>query len=313
MWYLPPAFVRSGLLVTNILVAAALVMWDEKGGLYLVLLTISAGLVRWSWRRLERPLSWSKLIAAGFLLVCTIGLLWPSLVGLIAVCGAVKAEVVSLGIKVVGQDFFIVGLSLSGVLYGIFWYTKSGGDWRFLLVVSVGFLLLKGAYIFLVHMEPVSDFAILWQFAERSVSHGLPSTRGTGLIYLGRTLLYHIPLQYVFGTHPLVYKIANVCVTTACSALIFVWTREYFGSRAARVACVVSLVSVEVWLAAGIPTHDIPGALFTLLALYCFSQAVRQAPTHPYQAALYSLGFGLLVVLVDLQRNTGLILLVACL
>ena len=45
---------------------------------------------------------------------------------------------------------------------------------------------------------------------------------------------------------------------------------------AARTAFVISLLALEPWLAAGIPTHDLPGTFFTVVALAVLARLVPQ-------------------------------------
>jgi hypothetical protein len=95
--------------------------------------------------------------------------------------------------------------------------------------------------------------------------------------------------------------------------LAYALTRVWFGAAAARVALIASLFAPETWMAAAIPTHDVPGALYLVLALAAFAGAYRLfAAGRIRAAAAASVGFSLLLAVVDLQRTTGPFLWLAC-
>jgi hypothetical protein len=183
------------------------------------------------------------------------------------------------------------------------------------LVLATG---LKLAYVFVIRVPPVSDFAEMWALTSTIADRGLAAARsplGTYYYrwaYFERVLPYLLPLRLAFGPGSAVYSVANTLLGGLTSLLVYRMTRPWFGARAARVALVVSLAAVETVLAAEIPTHDIPGAFYTVLALMLVLAVWRlQSQGRMRAALLVSVGLGLAVLVLDVQRATGGVLLLS--
>ena len=155
----------------------------------------------------------------------------------------------------------------------------------------------------------------MWKLASSLAEHGL-SIRHSLVpyewTYFERVLPYLLPLRLAFGPRPATYSVGNVLLGALTSLLVYGMTRRWFGAGAARVALVVSLAAVETVLAAEIPTHDVPGAFYTLLALAVFLAVWELRSLGRHRAALLAgAGFGLAVLVLDFQRSTGNVMLLS--
>jgi hypothetical protein len=205
-------------------------------------------------------------------------------------------------------------LSLTGIalafLIPILWPTQVRDRW-FLALASLVLAAAKIMYVSGVEMPPISDFERMWAVSGKMIEHGLPPEGIT--IHYERSIPYLLPLRAVFGPESSSYSVANVITGLASSLLTYALARRWFGRKAARVAFVLSACAIETWMAAEIPTHDIPGAFFALLGitLYVFSLDWWRAGR--VKLAAISTGiFGVVALLLDLQRTTGMFLIATC-
>ncbi|MEA2604693.1 MAG: hypothetical protein QOF89_5685 [Acidobacteriota bacterium] len=287
-----------------------------QGAVYgLVFLAATAYAVRTA--RRQGPLAAGLMVRAVLFLVTGIGVFLPALVGLLNLSNRTLARLVNPEVAVTLGDLLLTTLAVAGLVLGARHWPVRLGEPAFVALALVSAIGLKLAYVFVVHVELVSDFASMWGLTSLLAEHGLGATRSSLTFFyhwahFERVLPYLLPLRLAFGPQPSSYTVANVVLGAASSLLVYRMTRPWFGAGAARVALVVSLAAVETVLASAIPTHDVPGAFYTLLSLTLVLAAWRLHSQGRYRAALLvSAGFGLAVLVLDVQRTTGTVMLLS--
>lgn len=272
-------------------------------------------------RRSPVPLSWDRLARAGLLVAAAVGVLVPALLGGLFSLHVVLSGLVDPWAAINRRDVLVAALALTALLLVARFWPARLGEVTFLIVGTAAALAAKLAYVHFVRLAPFSDFAGMWSVASKVATEGLSATQAWAAespgplrwIYLERVLPFLLPLRLAFGPGPTGYAIANVLANVAASGLTFVLARGWFGPAAARVAFVLSLAAPETLMASILPNHDIPGALYTLLGLFVFDRACRLFLAGRERAALaVSLVFGLLSVVVGLQRTTGPFFVLSC-
>ncbi len=265
------------------------------------------------------PLRFDTAVRAALFLITGVGVLVPGLVGLLNLSSLTLARLVDPATAAVSRgDLLITTLAVAGLVLAARHWPARLGETSFVVLALVCATGVKLAYVFLVRMEPPSDFAEMWRLASSVADHGLDATRGWlgpypyRWSYFERMLPYLLPLRLAFGPGPASYAVANVVLEGLTSLLVYRMTRAWFGARAARVALAVSLAAVETLMAAEIPTHDLPGTFLTVLALAIAPAVWRfQAVGRNRAAFLASAGLGLTVFVLDVQRATGGLVLLA--
>jgi hypothetical protein len=129
---------------------------------------------------------------------------------------------------------------------------------RFLFFAILFGLVLKFLYIYLVDMKAISDFELMWNFAVDVGQNGYPESISS--IQKERILPYFLPLAWLFGGEPIVYKISNVVVQILRALLTYDLSRRWFDIAVARASLLIVLLVPETFFNSGIPSHDIPGA-----------------------------------------------------
>jgi hypothetical protein len=285
--------------------------------LYVAVFLVAAAYAVYTARR-SGPLRMEMLVRAVLLLVTIAGVLLPALIGIVNLGSLTLARVVDPADPASLGDLLIATLVLAGLVLAARRWPPRLGETVFVVLALVLALGLKLAYVLAIRVPPVSDFADMWALTSTIAEGGLDAGRSTlstfyyRWAYFERVLPYLLPLRLAFGPGPAVYSVANTLLGGLTSLLVYRMTRPWFGARAARVALVVSLVAVETVLAAEIPTHDIPGAFYTVLALALVLAVWRlQSQGRMRAALLVSAGLGLAVLVLDVQRATGGVLLLS--
>lgn len=253
-------------------------------------------------------------LCAAFLACGIVGaLLVPALLGALHSAEHVMANVEGPHAGGERRAVLAAGVVLVLLLWTLRRWPEKLPEALFLVLLGVPLTIGKLVYVHLVQMEPISDFAAMWALTGEIASAGLPTPATlVEWLYLERVLPYLLPLRVLFGPEPSSYAAANVLVGVASSVGTYFLARRLFGPAAARAAFALSMVAPETWLAAEIPTHDVPGALFLvlgLLILYAVHDRVREGRR---SAILWGAGWGLLVVVLDLQRTVGTWFLLTC-
>lgn len=303
-----------------VLVAVVLVALAPSSAVY-VAVFLGASVYAVHTVRRAGPLRVDRVVRSVLLLVTGAGVLVPAVVGILNLGFLTLARVVDPAAPATLGDLLIATLALAGlVLAARYWPARPSrfGETAFVALALVLVLGLKLAYVFVIRVPPVSDFAEMWALTSTIADNGLDAARSSlstfyyKWAYFERVLPYLLPLRLAFGPGSAVYSVANTLLGGLTSLLVYRMTRPWFGARAARVALVVSLVAVETVLAAEIPTHDVPGAFYTVLSLTLVLAVWRlQSQGRMRAALLVSAGLGLAVLVLDVQRATGGVLLLS--
>ncbi|HSR53688.1 MAG TPA: hypothetical protein VLV83_22915, partial [Acidobacteriota bacterium] len=258
--------------------------------------------------------SFSGLAASGMLLISAAGLLVPCILAIIF-----KAEFVRKAIADPYQgDYSRLALALSIFVPVALYLAVKWPEQRhrhFLLVALLAGLLLKLIYIGMISQEPTDDFKRMWRFTDQIAVDDLRTPQSPmERIYYERVLLYFLPLRHLLGYRELAFELGNVVVTLACSFLVYSLARMWFGKVAGQAALVVSLLAVEPIMALAVPTHDIPGTFLTLMCFGVFAVLARRLRETGWTPLLLSVAclLGLLISATDLQRRTGMVILLTC-
>ena len=253
-------------------------------------------------------LSVSHLSRAALFLVCGVGLLLPVS---LAVAGYTrKALAGTPGDAVLVAAAFVL-VSLTALRW-----PRRLGDKAFLVMSAVLFLIAKLAFVHVVVKAPEGDLANYWRLATVVAEGGLEALEHEddyNLMLVPRIFPYFLPLVHFFGPEASSFRIANVLATILSAGLAYTFASDHFGKRPARLTFALSLLAFDPWLTSTVSSHDIPGTLYTLAALLAYSKIPRALGAARRRAALlYSIAFGVLTYLANLQRNVGIFLLLAC-
>ena len=263
----------------------------------------------------RHALSPDGTVRAAVFLVTMAGLAVPALLGLITTSSQALDNLLQPN-AAFRRDLLLLLLVVVGAVAAARVWPARFRDRSFVLLMVVLAVLAKLAYVSAVQAEPVSDFASMWRISSSLVDKGLEGTR-SGLAdnrwaHFERILPFLFPMRAAFGPGPAAYAVPNVLLGAATSLLTYRLARRWFGRTAARVALVVSLLAVETTIIAEIPTHEIPGAFYTLLALTLFQIAWDlQAQGRSRAALLAGAAFGLSVLVLDFQRSTGSVMILS--
>lgn len=249
------------------------------------------------------------------LLAAAVGLAVPAFIGLVASSYYAMESLLQAN-GAFRQDFLLVTLAVAGVVAAARAWPDRFGDRAFVLLAVAVAVLAKLAYVWAVQAEAVSDFIGMWRVASALADKGLEVTRNSlkafSWPHFERVLPFLFPVRAAFGPSPEAYSIPNVLLGAATSLLTWRLARRWFGRTAGRVALVLSLVAVETVLIAEIPTHEVPGAFYTLVALTLFQIAWALHAEGRDRAALAAgAAFGLSLLVLDFQRSTGGVMLLA--
>jgi|CXWL01.1.fsa_nt_gi hypothetical protein len=169
---------------------------------------------------------------------------------------------------------------------------------------------LRLAWVANVEAPATSTFARVWRAADDLVARGLTADRGqleaVQRNVVPRAIPYFAPLRALGGTGREAYALPNALLTILTSLLAAALAGRWLGRRAGLLVACLSLLAPEPTLASGIPSYDIPGAAFLLAGILLFDVALAaRRERRPRRAILASVGFGLIAVLLELQRAVG--------
>lgn len=297
-----------------LLVAAALLVYRYPSAWGAVASLLSAAMIAWTLRA-RRDFSTDRFMRGLVFALVAAGLLIPALCGLYENLHILRlARGLGLGsvLAIVAAGLLISAL----VAWAAARWPERWGERLFYCACSGIFLVFKLGFIYFVRKAPVSDFAGMQQIIEQILAGGLSETVSSSdhlaHIHLERILPFFLPMETLFGTSRWAYAVPNVLACLAMSFMVAWLARKWWGKRAARVAFGITLLAVEPTLAAGIPSHDLAGSLYFLIALLLLTKVCDKLEQRRYGGALaFSLTSGIALVLLDLQRGTADILLMA--
>jgi hypothetical protein len=263
----------------------------------------------------RHDLSLERTVRSGVLLVTAASLALPAVVGLIGSSYHVTENLLRPD-AAFRTDLTLTLLASAGLVVAARAWPDRFGDRTFVLLTVVLAVVAKLAYVWAVQADAVSDFEWMWRVASWLTDQGLDATRRQlkpfSWPHFERILPFLFPMRILFGSSPAAYAIPNVLLGAVTSLLTWRLTRRWFGRTAARVALVVSLAAVETVLIAEIPSHELPGAFYTLLSLTLFQIAWDFHAQGRHRAALLAgAALGLSILVLDFQRSTGSVMLLS--
>ncbi|MGH2627945.1 MAG: glycosyltransferase family 39 protein, partial [Anaerolineales bacterium] len=308
MWALSPG--RVAIAAATVALVALTAVAPAPG----LATAVAAGALWYAaWVARRQQLSGQRLCAGVVACGIAAGLLAPALIGATHTANEVLARIAMPGAAVQRRAVLAATLGLALLVMAARSWPERRSDRWFLALLGVPVTIAKLAYVHIVVMEPISDFADMWSLASRIATTGMTApSNWLEWLFFERILLYLLPLRVLFGPGASAYAIPNVLVGVASAVGAYALTRRWFSRSAARAAFALSLIAPETWLAAEIPTHDIPGAAFTVLALVVLYVAYDRARELRSSALAWGAGWGLLIVALDLQRTTGVFFLLTC-
>jgi hypothetical protein len=271
-----------------------------------------AGLGAAVWAGRGRHLSAQRLCAALVAWGIFAGLLVPALLGA-AISVREPLDALTPRDDLRRGAALAAGALLVALVVALRRWPERRSDTLFLLLLGVPLSLGKLLYVHAVQMEPKSDFAGMWSMADAIARTGIVAPADwSQWLHLERVLPYLLPVRLLLGPELSSYGVANVVVGLASSLATYALGRRLFGRATARAAFAVSMIAPETWLACEIPTHEIPGALYAVLGLLVLYAAYDRVRAGRRSAILWGLGWGALVVVLNLQRSVGSWYLLAC-
>ena len=261
----------------------------------------------------HRPLSAQRLWLGVAAWGIAAGLLAPAAIGAVLGADQVLGRLALAGAWLPRRAAFAAVLGLALLVAAARRWPEKRSDLAFLAVLGIPVTVAKLAYVHLIEMRPISDFAGMWSLASRIATTGIIAPASTyEWLFLERVVPYLLPLRLLLGPEPSSYEVPNVLVGVGCALVTYRLARRWFGRASARLAFALALVAPETWLAAEIPTHDIPGAAMVLLGLVVLDAVYDAARARSPWALAWGVAWGLLVLALDLQRSIGSLFLVSC-
>lgn len=179
--------------------------------------------------------------------------------------------------------------------------------------MALGAIILLGlglrlAWIMWTQPQPVSDFAVYWQFAN-AFYHG-DWTYNVLIRHPGVNLLYTYAF-YLFGPSLTTGWILNLFFSTVLMLLTFALTRKLVGRIAAFVAVFVAAIFPQLITYSALMATEIPGVTYFLMVMWAILESrntVRQSSSA--SSWFYWAGLGLLLYGTVLIRSSNLIFLI---
>lgn len=175
------------------------------------------------------------------------------------------------------------------------------------LVVSVALRLVYSAN---VDPEWISDFARYWKSATELAGSSLSVADA----YQQRALPYLYPLVRLFGDDPEVVKLANIGLLCLIQLAGYDIVRRAAGHAAAQCFTLLWIAAPEPLYSLTIPTHDLSGLAFAALAVWLVAIGLDVTGNarrwrRPALLSLLGLAVGILLVILEIQRGLGILLL----
>lgn len=173
------------------------------------------------------------------------------------------------------------------------------------LLVLIGISLLVRASLVLLLVSPwTSDFQRMWGVAGEMLTAG--DFHAYSIIHQ-RALPILVPAAWLFhGWQPGVIAV-NLGLVAVLLLAVYDLLRTVRGERAAQVTTLLVAAAPEPLISVTLPSHDFYGLVFFALFAWALVRAIHTSGAMRVTAWLSA--SGLFLVLLDLQRNTGLIAL----
>lgn len=252
-----------------------------------------------------------RAMAGGLHAIVLIGLLGPILMGLHFKLHSMAqflfnpsvgsfARILALAIAVVPFGV-VIGISRSG-------FTPSNGV---LAALLASIFLSRWAFTSLVDNELISDYRSMWEFASRIVSSGtmIPADSIPEL----RTYPFFLPAAFLSNGASWGYELANSLAVTLIALLLYLLTSMLASRHAGLIALILFAFAPEPLFAVETATHDIPGTLLVLASVFAVYKALyrrgARSVLNPLRVVSLALLCGGVLVLLEVQRNIGVLLL----
>ena len=174
--------------------------------------------------------------------------------------------------------------------------------------ITAALLVLYAIYALSFEAPWVSDFGRMWTEAGRLVEDG---RFAADRIVHQRTLPVLWPAIYVFGHHPVIVPLINVAFLVAILLMGYDVLRRVRNHHSAQIFAVLWLGAAEPMASLKIPTHDLWGLFFIVIAVWWLVIALRTPRHGIVRGLLQGAILGVPIVLIEVQRELGLVTLVA--
>lgn len=178
----------------------------------------------------------------------------------------------------------------------------------FVPAITAALLLLYAIYALSFEAPWVSDFGRMWTEAGRLVDDG---RFAADRIVHQRTLPVLWPAIYLFGHHPIIIPLINVAFLIAILLMGYDVLRRVRNHHSAQIFAVLWLGSAEPMAALKIPTHDLWGLFFIVIAVWWLVIALRTPRQGIVRTLVQGAILGIPIVLIEVQRELGLVALAA--
>lgn len=152
-----------------------------------------------------------------------------------------------------------------------------------------------------------NDFGYYLRCAEDFIRTGDPVGSDFCMpVYWKRTAFYTYPITALFGPSLLAIKLVNVGLMTLASWLFYKTSEMIFGFQKAAIALSLFMWQPDLWYAATLASHDIPGVFWLSLFFYLVSLIhlkLRPQVLNWKALTLLSLGLGGTLFFLDVSRS----------
>ncbi len=154
----------------------------------------------------------------------------------------------------------------------------------------------------------VSDFQRMWKAAGQLVEEGRFEARN---IIEQRAFPVLVPAVYLFGHNPLIVPVLNMLCLILIMLMGYDVLRRVSNHLAAQIFVVLWILAGETAFAMKIPSHDVWGLFFGVLVLWMLVHALSYGRQTASLAFLQGCLVGLPITLLEVQRELGVVVLVA--
>jgi hypothetical protein len=202
-------------------------------------------------------------------------------------------------------NFYVTLAVVLGASFGVLWAVRAArSSWPLYVLIGV-FFVARIVWYASVTPEPVSDFLEYWERAQEFASGALElPARG---VHQCRAVPYFLPIAYVLGSSLMAVAVVNSAAIAAVSLIAYRLTSRIYAPPVAAACVVLANMAPEMFGAAAIPSHDIPGllylaALFLILDVTWMIFAGRMRGLHLAVVAVLAAIASVAIFLNDLQR-----------
>lgn len=152
--------------------------------------------------------------------------------------------------------------------------TRQDAERRFGLLLFLGTLVLKGAFVILTDTQPVSDFKMLYETAQWLAEGPVPLTALEYFVrwpYQSWFVAYMAGPMALFGADVLFFKLVNALASALTGVLVYAMARRFATEGGARGAALLYSLYPGTWLLVPVLTNQHLSELLLLLALWLYT------------------------------------------